>query len=130
MIQEPALAPRFGCRVLVVDDDPDVRGAVADVLQDARCSVALAGNGREAIDALERGVAPELILLDITMPVMDGWAFLEWKRTRPELATVPTVVLSAARNIEQRTASLGAACRVAKPVTMRGLLEVVGRYCA
>jgi PAS domain S-box-containing protein len=80
--------------VLVVDDDADMRHRLRSVLERNGWSVREAGNGREALDQVRHGV-PRLVLLDLTMPVMDGFSFLDLLRGLPGCAEVPVVVLSA-----------------------------------
>jgi signal transduction histidine kinase/DNA-binding response OmpR family regulator/CHASE3 domain sensor protein len=80
--------------VLVVDDDVDARHRLRTVLEREGWSVAEAGNGLEALQRVEH-VVPQLILLDLTMPVMDGFSFLSELRNRPDCAHVPVVVLTA-----------------------------------
>ncbi len=80
--------------VLVVDDDPDARARLRTVLQRDGWTVSEAGNGREALDAVAHA-PPQLILLDLTMPVMDGFAFLHELRARPGCGDIPVVVLTA-----------------------------------
>ncbi|MCJ2088519.1 response regulator [Methylobacterium sp. E-005] len=80
--------------VLVVDDDPDMRDRLRAVLERNGWSVREAGNGCEALDQVKHGV-PRLVLLDLTMPVMDGFSFLDRLRVLPGCAEVPVVVLSA-----------------------------------
>ena len=80
--------------VLVVDDDPDVRGRLRGVLERAGYSVGEAGDGAEALRRVMHG-PPRAILLDLTMPVMDGFAFLHALRERPGCADIPVIVFSA-----------------------------------
>jgi len=80
--------------VLVVDDDPDARERVRHVLERDGWTVAEAGNGREALDSIGQSL-PRVILLDLTMPVMDGFSFLHELRARPEWRDIPVIVLSA-----------------------------------
>jgi CheY-like chemotaxis protein len=75
--------------ILLVEDEADVRQAVVAVLTRSGFEVAVASHGEEALALLEGGLMPSAILLDLWMPVMDGWAFLE--RARP---TVPVIVIS------------------------------------
>ena len=82
--------------VLLVEDDIDVREAVADTLDEAGYRVSPARNGQEALDMLRSGaVQPRVILLDLMMPVMDGWQFREEQLRDPALASIPVVALSA-----------------------------------
>ena len=80
--------------VLVVDDDADARYRIRTVLEKDGYTVAEAGDGREALDRVAHAV-PRVILLDLTMPVMDGFAFLHALRERPGCADVPVIVLTA-----------------------------------
>jgi PAS domain S-box-containing protein len=81
-------------RVLVVDDDPDVRRLLVSYLQEAEAEVQTAANGREALERLEEGF-PDLILLDLIMPLMDGLAFLDAIRLEPRWQNIPVAVITA-----------------------------------
>src|SRR5688572_27353229 len=93
------------CDILLVEDDNDVREAIAEGLEDAGYQVFAAENGQEALDYL--GSAPQLpslILLDLMMPTMDGWQFHEQLSHHPRCAHIPVVVLSAAGVSDDRVA--------------------------
>ena len=81
--------------ILVVDDDADIRDSVAEVLEDAGYRVQQAANGREALDYLQASAYPCIILLDLMMPVMDGPQFRAAQQSKPTLAGIPVVVISA-----------------------------------
>jgi CheY-like chemotaxis protein len=81
--------------VLVVDDDADIRDALRDVLEQAGYSVAEAANGELALTYLEHHPPPAAILLDLFMPVMDGWELARRLASAPELALVPILVVTA-----------------------------------
>jgi CheY-like chemotaxis protein len=81
--------------VLVVEDDRDIRECMADALEMEGYAVMCAGNGREALDQLRRGPRPDLILLDLLMPVMSGWEFRQAQLADPLLAGIPVVIVSA-----------------------------------
>ena len=121
------------CRraVLIVDDDHDVREALREVLQDHGYDVLEAGNGHDALELL-RGEShpPCVILLDIMMPVMDGWQFREAQRSDPALANIPVVVLSAQSHLQRGPEGVGASAFLKKPVQLPPLLATVARYCA
>jgi CheY-like chemotaxis protein len=81
--------------VLVVDDDPDIRGSIAEILEEGGYSVMTAANGRQALDYLVPNEPPACILVDLWMPVMDGWSLIREVR-RGRLAHVPMIVITAA----------------------------------
>ena len=123
-----------GCQhvVLVVEDDHDVRQAIAEVLEDNSYRAVEVANGREAIEALRARAAtckPCLILLDIMMPVMDGREFLEQQRQDPDLSDIPVVVLSAHASLDESASDLRAAAYLRKPIRAETLLSAVRRLC-
>lgn len=115
------------CGVLVVEDDRDIRGLLADVLTEEGYGVRDAANGHEALQALAEW-RPCLILFDLMMPVMDGIAFLARQRADPELARIPVVVVTARGNL-LRDAPLQAAAVLPKPFAIDELLETVDDLC-
>jgi CheY-like chemotaxis protein len=110
--------------VLVVDDDPDILEALSDILQAEGYGVERARNGQEALDRLN-GSPPKLILLDLMMPIMDGWEFSKRMRQRPGHEKTPIIVLSADRNVHARANEIGAIGHLAKPFELGDLLEMV-----
>ncbi|MDP8923781.1 MAG: response regulator [Chloroflexota bacterium] len=112
-----------GKTVLVVDDDPDVRSMVSLVLADEGYGVVEAGNGRDALEAVRRA-APDTILLDLQMPVMDGWAFVRECRADRRCDGVPIVVMSAGQRVGEAV-KLGASDFLAKPFDLDVLLSKV-----
>jgi CheY-like chemotaxis protein len=115
-------------RILVVEDDVDVRDALVQVLEFEGYRVASATNGQDAIDQLRAGAAPSLILLDLMMPVMDGRQFRVAQLGDPGLAAIPVVVLSAHSRVSEKAAELGAAAYLRKPIEIDSLLDLVDRY--
>jgi CheY-like chemotaxis protein len=115
--------------ILIIEDDPDVRLALSSVLAGEGYDVAEAGNGQEAIDHLQASAAPALILLDLMMPVMDGWQFRDRQRSNPSLTTIPVVVVSADGTVAKKAATIGAAGFLQKPVEIDQLLATVRRFC-
>src|SRR3954468_25043711 len=83
------------CPVLIVEDDEDLRDMMAQMLTIEGYRTATAANGREALDYLHHIAKPHVILLDLMMPVMDGWEFRRQQKADPEIAPVPVIVLSA-----------------------------------
>lgn len=88
--------------VLVVEDDPDIREALAEALGYEGYDVLLAENGQEALDVLREHSRPHVILLDLLMPVMSGWQFRQEQLADPALAGIPVVVVSASPPGEAR----------------------------
>ena len=82
-------------RILLVDDDIDLRESLAEVLEEAGYTVDRAANGQEALQSL-RQERPTVILLDLLMPVMNGWQFCQLKRRDQSVANIPVIAMSAA----------------------------------
>jgi len=115
--------------LLLVEDEPDIRESLRDLLADAGYPVLTAANGREALECLRTSPErPALILLDLMMPMMGGSTFLERLEQEPkDLAAIPVVVLSAAK--DSATRNLATVGRIEKPIDLDELLECVKRYC-
>ena len=111
-------------RVLVVDDDRAIRGFVAEVLKDEGYEVKTAGDGSEAL-AVSREWRPDLIVLDLMMPNMDGWAFRARQRQLDALADVPVVVTSAATTLRTNRQALEPCVLLAKPFELDDLIGAV-----
>jgi CheY-like chemotaxis protein len=115
------------CPVLIVEDDADLREMMAQLLTLEGFNAATVSNGREALQYLAGRKAPEVILLDLMMPVMDGWEFRRHQKADPEMSQVPVIVLSA---LDQgRTAGLDPAAFLKKPLDFDRLLQLVREYC-
>jgi CheY-like chemotaxis protein len=114
--------------ILIVEDDLDIRSTVSDVLEDEGYLVASAANGREALEYLRRGATPALILLDLMMPVMNGWQFRSEQQRDPRLSAIPVLVLSADNNVREKAEALGAAGYIQKPLHLDQLLTAIERY--
>ena len=117
-------------RVLVVDDDYAILDAFKDLLEDEGYEVSLAANGLEALKELRRGNQPCVILLDLMMPVMNGWEFRQEQLQDSALAAIPTVIVTAHNRPNESAEGLGAAGCIRKPVKPEQLLSTVGKYCA
>lgn len=116
-------------RVLVVDDDLSIQGFLAEALADESYEVQTASNGREALEVLTAWL-PDLILLDLMMPEMDGWHFRAEQRARPEIAGVPVIVLSATRDLAVRARDLEPAQIFPKPFDLDALLTTIEQLTA
>ena len=116
--------------ILVVEDDQDIRETLASVLTDEGYSVVPAANGAEAIAYIrgEGASRPRLILLDLMMPVMNGWEFSAELRNHEGGAAIPVVVLTGDANVDDTAAELGAADLLRKPISLKTLLELVARF--
>ena len=115
-------------RVLVVDDEPNIVMSLEFLMRRAGFEVAVARNGREALDAID-GTPPDLLLLDVMMPEFDGYEVCERIRARPEWSGTKIVMLTArGREVErERGLALGADAYVTKPFSTRDLVEQVKR---
>jgi CheY-like chemotaxis protein len=122
-------APETGERpkLLVVEDDPDLRDALSDALSASGYSVDCAGNGREALDYLEGTAPPCLVLLDLTMPVMNGWEFRAEQTRNEKIASIPVVVLTAEPRADLHGTLAADEC-LTKPIELGRLLTVISRY--
>jgi CheY-like chemotaxis protein len=113
-------------QVLVIEDDPSIREALADLLRDLGYAVSEARNGLEGLrQASER--RPDLILLDLMMPAMDGWKFREAQKQDALLIDVPVIVISAFATAEDDVTLADVAARFSKPFDVMALLEAVRR---
>lgn len=111
--------------VLVVDDCRDLRETVGAIMRYHGFEVALAEHGQAALDLLARGPEPGLIVLDLLMPVMDGWAFLEACRERPERLRRIVVASSLAGSSELALVRRSYGCRtMGKPFDIEALIRM------
>ncbi len=113
-------------RILVVDDAKAVRSLVATALQPFACEVDEVTNGYNALFAMEKAL-PDLILLDVSMPIMNGLELLEMLKSKPELARIPVIMLTSPADhvIRDRLAALGIAGSILKPFNAAGLLATI-----
>lgn len=114
--------------ILVIEDDFDIRDTMTQILEAEGYAVVGAANGQEALDHLHRADRPRLILLDLMMPVMNGWQFRTEQQRDPELASIPVVVISADASIHQKATSIQADGFLKKPLQLEALLATVQRY--
>lgn len=115
--------------ILIVEDDEDVRGALAAVLEGEGYSVLEARHGEEALRTLRGSASVCLILLDLFMPTMNGWAFRDEQRRDPDLSGIPVIVLSADGAAVKSAASMGVVDYMVKPVDFDRLLKVIALHC-
>ena len=115
------------CPVLIVEDDADLRDMMAQLLSLEGFNAATVSNGREALEYLHNGARPDVILLDLMMPVMDGWEFRRRQQADPAVSGVPVIVLSALD--QARAADVNANAFLKKPLDFDRLLTLVRTYC-
>src|SRR5947207_15523241 len=115
--------------ILIVEDEADFRAGVAAVLEAAGYRVVEAEHGEAALQSLRSAEQFCLILLDLFMPIMNGWRFRAEQQQDSAIAGIPIVVLSAAADANEHGADLGAVATLSKPVDFTKLLEYVNRYC-
>jgi CheY-like chemotaxis protein len=113
-----------GAHILVVDDDPDMQDVMVLALEAGDYQVCRASNGQEALERVE-ACAPDLILLDMRMPVMDGWTFAAELRRRYG-DRPPIVVCTAAEDAQRRAREVDAVGCLSKPFELDELLRLVG----
>jgi CheY-like chemotaxis protein len=112
--------------VLVVDDDPAIRGLVGDALRSEGYAVDLAAHGREALEAM-RARKPSAVVLDLMMPVMDGFSFMEACHLEQLCDGVHIVVISAVHDALQRISEVPVTACMAKPFDLDDLVRTVGQ---
>jgi CheY-like chemotaxis protein len=117
-------------RILVVDDDDTIRESLVDFLGDNGFPATGAVHGLDALNKLNPAEPPCLIVLDLMMPVMDGRAFRQQQLLDPVLAAIPTVVMSAHRNVDSVVAEVEPVAYLKKPLNLDQLLALVQRHCA
>jgi two-component system response regulator CpxR len=111
---------RHRANVLVVDDDEAIREIMAEVLRDDGYEVVCAENGAQAMAEIRKDRSPDLVLLDLMMPVLSGWEVLEQLQESDVLSRIPVVVVSAMN-------APGAREHLSKPIDLQQLLATVGR---
>jgi CheY-like chemotaxis protein len=114
--------------VFIVEDDVDTREMLAKFLELEGFHVEVAANGRQALERLGGGAEACVIVLDLMMPIMDGWEFRRHQIEDARLRTIPTIVVSAAGR--ERIAQISADAYLSKPVDMDELLQRVTELCA
>ncbi|NTU84206.1 MAG: response regulator [Chloroflexales bacterium] len=118
-------------RVLLIDDDAGLRALLTELIEDSGFVALDAVHGQEALAMLrQQPVSPCLILLDLMMPVMNGWEFRQAQRADPGLATIPVIVLSARTDVQTSAQPLAAQAYLKKPVDIVHRQELVAQHCA
>jgi DNA-binding response OmpR family regulator len=113
-------------RVLVVEDDPEIRESLLEALADHGFDPLGASNGRDALTKLvDMDPPPVVIVLDLMMPIMDGRGFREQQLRTPALAAIPVIVISAYRDVAYNVRDLKAASYLKKPLKVKQLIEQI-----
>jgi CheY-like chemotaxis protein len=115
-------------RVMLVEDDDDIRQDLSDFLRDHGYDVLAASNGQEALGLLNKTRLPQVILLDLWMPVMDGIEFRSQQLRHKKLSSIPIIVISAGSDGKKRAALLGADAFIPKPLDLDALVNTIERY--
>jgi CheY-like chemotaxis protein len=111
--------------ILLVEDEPDLREDLAALLEEEGFEVRAAVHGAEALRILGAGYRPAVIVLDLMLPVMDGWETRARLLADRELADIPVLIVSGIANDEAEVAPLRAAAYLTKPVTMQRLIDAI-----
>jgi CheY-like chemotaxis protein len=111
--------------VLVVEDHEFAREAVAALLSSMGYDVVEAENGRDALAAMAKGALPDVILLDLMMPVMDGWEFMKRQRRDWRLCTIPTIVVTGVASHDPRCLEMPVVRFLRKPYTSEQLIAAI-----
>lgn len=114
--------------VFIVEDDPDTREMLGKFLELEGFHVETAANGRQALDRLSSGLKASVIVLDLMMPIMDGWQFRREQVRNSALASIPVIVVSAAG--KERLANIEANSYLTKPIDLEELLREVSIFCS
>src|SRR5262249_41639470 len=113
--------------VLVVDDDPDIRDVICELLEEKGYTAVGVPNGQVALEILRGGNRPSVILLDMTMPVVDGPTFRAAQLQNPRFRAIPVVVITAAWS-DDAARTLNPFAILRKPFDTEALLKVVGHF--
>jgi CheY-like chemotaxis protein len=119
-----------GSSILIVDDDVHIREALSEILEARGYTVLEAANGLEALGLLRSGPLPAAIVVDLMMPVMDGYTFLEEQRKDPALAQIPVAIITAGSVIDDHRITPPPPPILRKPLKLPQFFEVLGRLTA
>lgn len=115
-------------RILVVEDDTSIRELLVELLESEGYAVASAVNGLEGLKYLQNEANPDLILIDLMMPVMDGYSFRTEQLKNATWSKIPTVVMSAEANAKEKMKHFNITAFLSKPVELDTILKTVARF--
>jgi CheY-like chemotaxis protein len=119
----------MGAKILIVEDDRDIRKNLKRLLEMEGYGVDVAENGQIALDLLQASLElPSLILLDLMMPVMDGFQFRELQQKSARLVLIPVIIMTAGGNVEEKKIATGAQGALRKPADVEAILEMVKKF--
>jgi CheY-like chemotaxis protein len=115
-------------KILVVEDDTPIRELLVELFESEGYKVYSATNGQEGLKALKTQGLPDLILIDLMMPVMDGYTFRAEQLKIPEWSRIPTIVMSAEANAKEKMKNFNISAFLSKPVELETILRTVTRF--
>lgn len=115
-------------RILVVEDDTSIRELLVELLESEGYAVASAINGLEGLKYLQTEINPDLILIDLMMPIMDGYTFRTEQLKNPLWSKIPTVVMSAEANAKEKMKNFSITAFLSKPVELDTILKTVALF--
>jgi CheY-like chemotaxis protein len=115
--------------ILIIEDDDDLRDSLNELLTIHNYQVIGVSNGREALDRLESGLSPCIIILDLMLPVMNGWDFRQQQLADNRWSEIPTIVLSGVNDLALESSRLQAVGFFSKPIDFPSLFQTVDRFC-
>ena len=115
-------------RILVIEDDTSIRDLLSEILESEGYIVTSAVNGLEGLKCLQSDVIPDLILIDLMMPVMDGYSFRTEQLKNPIWSKIPTVVMSAEANAKDKMKNFSITAFLSKPVELETILKTVAIF--
>lgn len=115
--------------ILLVEDDQDLRESLQILIRRRGFNIDTAENGRDALEKIRPDAPPCLILLDLMMPVMDGWQLRAELLKRPPLAEIPVVLLSGVADLSSEARTLQAIDYLLKPIDLNRVYQLVSTYC-
>jgi CheY-like chemotaxis protein len=116
--------------VMLVEDDADIRAMISMLLELEGYRVVATSNGNDALQLLREGERPGVILLDLMMPVMNGWQFREQQARDPAIAGIPVVIISGDGRAPEQSSVIDVAGFLKKPIDLELLLATVQRFTA